>query len=29
MHRAWLDAFGDERPYTVERPYLLVSGRRR
>jgi hypothetical protein len=29
MHQAWLDAFGDERPYTVERPYLLVSGRRR
>jgi hypothetical protein len=29
MHQAWLDAFGDERPHTVERPYLLVSGRRR
>lgn len=29
MHQAWLDAFGDERPHTVRRPYLLVSGRRR
>src|SRR6476469_951514 len=23
MHQAWLDAFGDARPYTQERPYLL------
>ena len=29
MHRAWLDAFGDERPFAQPRPYLLVSGRRR
>ena len=29
MHQAWLDAFGDARPYLLERPYLLVSGRRR
>jgi ubiquinone/menaquinone biosynthesis C-methylase UbiE len=29
MHQAWLDAFGDARPYVLERPYLLVSGRRR
>jgi ubiquinone/menaquinone biosynthesis C-methylase UbiE len=29
MHQAWLDAFGDDRPYTQERPYLLVTGRRR
>jgi SAM-dependent methyltransferase len=28
LHQAWLDAFGDARPYVVERPYLLVSGRR-
>jgi len=29
MHAAWLAAFGDARPYTQERPYLLVTGRRR
>ena len=29
MHQAWLDAFGDASPYTQERPYLLVTGRRR
>jgi len=29
MHQAWLDAFEDERPYTQERPYLLITGRRR
>ena len=29
MHQAWLDAFGDARPYTQERPYVLVTGRRR
>jgi SAM-dependent methyltransferase len=29
MHQAWLDAFGDARPFTQERPYLLVTGRRR
>jgi ubiquinone/menaquinone biosynthesis C-methylase UbiE len=29
MHQAWLAAFGDARPYVLERPYLLVSGRRR
>ena len=29
MHQAWLDAFGDARPYTQERPYLLVTGSRR
>jgi SAM-dependent methyltransferase len=29
MHQAWLDAFDDVRPFTQDRPYLLVSGRRR
>lgn len=29
MHQAWLQAFEDDRPYTQERPYLLVTGRRR
>jgi ubiquinone/menaquinone biosynthesis C-methylase UbiE len=29
LHRAWLEAFGDERPHTVQRPFVLVLGRRR
>ena len=29
LHQAWLAAFGDARPYSQPRPYLLVTGRRR
>jgi SAM-dependent methyltransferase len=29
LHQAWLKAFGEARPFTQPRPYLLVTGRRR